>query len=236
MIARRGDYGVDAPYVPLGLGAGALVFGALGAWNLAAGRLGAALANLPSAVVLLGSAASYLYTTRRGKLVAWDALLESLSLRGDERVLDVGCGRGAVLLLAAQRVPRGKATGVDLWRAQDQSGNAEAVTRGNAEREGVSDRVELATGDMRTLPFADGSFDLVVSSLAIHNVPDAAVREVARVLAPGGRIALADFRFVDDYARELRDAGLEVEVRSLGPRFWYGGPWARTRVVLARRR
>ncbi len=73
--------------------------------------------------------------------------------------------------MAAQRLPRGRAVGVDVWSTKDQSGNAEQVTRQNAELEGVADRVELHTADMRKLPFDDGSFDVVVSSLAIHNVP-----------------------------------------------------------------
>jgi ubiquinone/menaquinone biosynthesis C-methylase UbiE len=191
--------------------------------------------------VLIACAASYVYTTRAGKFRAWDDLLAGLSLRGDEQVLDLGCGRGAVLLLAAQRLPHGKATGIDLWQAQDQSGNALGATQANAAAEGVAERVELHTGDMRKLPFPDASFDVVVSSLAIHNVPtpegrQEAVREAARVLRAGGTILLADFRFTADYAKTLEAAGLtDVKTRGLGPRFWYGGPWAATTVVTARK-
>ena len=80
---------------------------------------------------------------------------------------------------AARSVPRGKATGIDLWQVQDQSGNSESTTRENAKREGLSDRIELTTGDIRKLPFDDASFDLVVSSLAIHNVPSVEGRDRA---------------------------------------------------------
>jgi ubiquinone/menaquinone biosynthesis C-methylase UbiE len=88
---------------------------------------------------------------------------------------------------------------VDVWSAKDQSGNAEQVTHRNAALEGVADRIELHTADMRRLPFDDGSFDVVVSSLAIHNVPGAgerakALREAARVLKQGGKLAIADIR------------------------------------------
>ncbi|APR76821.1 Hypothetical protein A7982_02168 [Minicystis rosea] len=194
-----------------------------------------------SGVFLLLSAASYVYTTRAGKFLVWDELIESLRLEGHERVLDLGCGRGAVLLLAAQRLSSGQATGIDLWSTTDQLGNAADATRRNAELEGVSDRIDLHTGDMRKLPFPDASFDVIVSSLAIHNIPEAAgraeaVREAVRVLKPGGRAVLADFRFTDDYADELKKAGLvDVTCRELGPRFWYGGPWAATRVVMSRK-
>ncbi len=91
---------------------------------------------------------------------------------------------------------------------------------------------------MTALPFDDGSFDLVVSSLAIHNIPSAdgraaAVDEALRVLRPGGRLALADFRYVRDHAARLRDGGLVPTTRRLGWRFWYGGPWAGTTLVTA---
>ncbi len=241
MIARKGDYGFDTPYVPA-----LLLLGSLPLW---VGAVHAALARRPAQTVsmavlagfLVACAASYVYTTRKGKLAVWDELLAALPWRGDERVLDVGCGRGAVLLMAADRLSSGgKATGIDLWQAQDQSGNALATTERNAAAEGVLDRVELHTGDMRQLPFADASFDVVLSSLAIHNVPDAAgrakaVAEIARVVKPGGRVLVADIRYAADYAGSLEQAGFSVSRRGLGLRFWYGGPWMATTLVSATR-
>jgi hypothetical protein len=99
------------------------------------------------------NAGGFVYATRAGKFAVWSELLDRLDLKGDERVLDVVCGRGAVLLMAARRLPRGWAVGVDVWSTKDQSGNAEQVTRRNADLEGVADRVELHTANMRQLPF-----------------------------------------------------------------------------------
>jgi ubiquinone/menaquinone biosynthesis C-methylase UbiE len=121
-----------------------------------------------------------------------------------------------------------------LWRSLDQSGNDEAVTQANARAEGVADRVEqLHTGDMSALPFEDAGFDLVVSSLALHNIRkvsdrEKAIDEAVRVLRPGGRLLIADFRHTDSYAERLREQGMtDVTRRNLGWRFWYGGPpWA----------
>ncbi|MFO0599682.1 MAG: class I SAM-dependent methyltransferase [Myxococcaceae bacterium] len=237
---RRGEYGFDAPYVPalMALGSVPLLLGAVNA-AMRGDVVGVASMGL-SGAFLLFCAGTFVYATRAGKFRVWHELLEGLALRGDEQVLDVGCGRGAVLLLAAARLSGGgKATGIDLWQVKDQSGNGADAARANAAAEGVAERIELHTGDMRALPFGDGSFDVVVSSLAIHNVPDAAgraaaVKEIARVLKPGGRVALADFKFVGDYSRTLAEVGLgEVRVRGLGVRFWYGGPWAATSVVTA---
>ncbi|MGI5125295.1 class I SAM-dependent methyltransferase [Pseudonocardia sp. CA-107938] len=239
MVVRHGEYGIDAPAVPatfVGLGAAALVPAVTGYPVRALRPLWVALAAL-----LGGSAASYLYATRSGKFAAWADVLDELGLRGDERVLDMGCGRGAVLLAAARRLgDGGQAVGVDLWRSVDQSGNAEATTLANARAEGVADRVELRTADMTDLPFPDGSFDLVLSSLAIHNIPTpegraAAISEAVRVLRPGGRLAVADIQHTSAYAERLRGLGLEPQVRDLGPRFWFGGPWVRTSLVTATR-
>jgi arsenite methyltransferase len=237
---HRATYGIDAPYVPLLLGIGGLATLGVTALNVLrhAGPLPVVWCALVS-LVMLGSTASYLYTTRAGKFAVWARLLKELHLRGDERVLDMGCGRGAVLLAAAQRVPRGQAIGVDLWKTADQSGNSMDVTRRNAALEGVADRVELHTADMRDLPFADGSFDVVVSSLAIHNIPDAAGRakaiaEAVRVLRPGGQLLIADIRAAGEYRDTLRQVGLaDVGTRPLGWRFWYGGPWMATTLVSA---
>jgi ubiquinone/menaquinone biosynthesis C-methylase UbiE len=80
---------------------------------------------------------------------------------------------------------------------------------------------------------------VVLSSLAIHNIREKegrekAVAEAVRVLRPGGRLALADFRNTQAYAAQLRELGLERVLHTrLDWRFWYGGPWTATKLVLA---
>ena len=239
----RADYGVDAPYAPILMALGGSGLLALSVMRLLADeppRLVSVFAPAFGGIWLLLNAAVFLYTTRVGKFAVWAELLDRLDFKGDERLLDIGCGRGAVLLMAAKRLPRGRAVGVDLWSTKDQFGNAERVTRENAVIEGVADRIELHTGDMRQLPFADDSFDVVVSSLAIHNVPGAderakAIREAARVLRKGGRLMIADIRHTRVYANELAACGLTItDRRSLGIRFWYAfGPWAAARLIAA---
>lgn len=120
---------------------------------------------------------------------------------------------------AAKRITSGNAVGVDTWQSEDQSGNRPEVTRSNARAEGVAERVEVRDGDARRLPFEDDTtFDVVLSSLVLHNIHDAegrreAVREMVRVLKGGGRVAILDIWHTAQYeqaAREQHAGGHQV--------------------------
>lgn len=199
-----------------------------------------AAASGAAAVGLGALTAGGLYSTRRGKFEVWTEILDRLNLRGDEHVLDIGCGRGAVLLLAAERVPSGRAVGADIWLSRDQSGNSPASTERNALLEGVSDRVELVHADARDLPFDQGTFDIVVSSLVFHNIAGhdgrgRALQEAVRVLRPGGELRIVDF-LPDRYIGPLREAGCrDVGLRRLDWRMGFGVPANVTGLVSARK-
>ncbi len=241
MVLSRGDYGFDAPYISIGLAVAAVFACSVAAILFASSWPWLAGLSLVSAVVFAFSTISFVWTTRRGKFIVWNELLDSLALGGDERLLDVGCGRGMVLLLAAKRLPAGRAVGVDLWSAVDQSGNRESATLRNAELEGVRDRIEVHTADMRQLPFPDQSFDVVTSSLAIHNIGDTqgreqALAEILRVLKAGGTAMIADILYTADYQQYFSSQpGTKVERHRLGWRFWYGGPHIATTLVKVRK-
>jgi len=174
-------------------------------------------AGISIGVACLAMALWMIWSSKVGKVRERERLLDTLVWRGDEQVLDVGCGRGLTLIGAARRLASGHATGIDLWRTEDLAGNAPEATLANAAAEGVRERVSLKTGDMCALPFGDASFDVILSQAAVHNVPEAAgrrraVEEMARVLRPGGTILLADIRNLGDYADALRGQGLEARV------------------------
>lgn len=242
---HRGDYGIDGSFHRVSFG-GQIAALAVGCTAVALfagvaavrGRYWVGALAVLLDIAILAQIALYVHATRAGKFTVWGRILDGLALRGDETVLDMGCGRGAVLCAAAKRLPDGRAIGVDLWQA-DQTGNSADATLANAALEGVAERVEVRTGDMTALPLPDASVDVVVSSLAIHNIPSRegrrlALTEAVRVLRPGGRLAIADLWEVRNHAAQLREIGwCDVMCRNLGWRMWYGGPWTATRLVAA---
>src|SRR5262249_41157243 len=182
-VRRKGSYGIDAPYL-------LPVLAVLVAANVVNGVISDSVWPFLGAAAVLACAGCGLYTSRRGKFVGRGGLLGGVRLGGGERGLGLGGGRGGGLRLGARHPSPGRAVGVGLWRRGDQSGNAAEATRRNAAAEGVADRVELHTADMTALPFEDGSFDVVVSSVAVHNVKrqagrEKAIEEAVRVLRPG---------------------------------------------------
>ena len=167
------------------------------------------------AYFMLG-AVGFLFYSKVGKLGLRERLLDSIPWRGDERVLDVGCGPGLLTVGAAHRVPNGSVVGVDAWNPRAVSGNRAESVLENATIEGVSNRVDVKEGDARKLPFPDGSFDVVVSNFVVHELQARAdreqmMREVARVLKPGGHVMLVDFIFTDECLEDLRKLGIEAE-------------------------
>jgi len=99
------------------------------------------------------------------------------------------CWPGAVKRLVAQG-GTGRGTGLDIWSNQDMGGNSEAATRRNLELEGISDRCTLVGVPAQDMPFADASFDVIVSNLCLHNIyhrptRQRALQQIARVLKPG---------------------------------------------------
>ncbi len=221
---KRAKYGIDAPGVVrahIALGSLLALMALIGlAWPKpiplpASLSIGAAC----GAALLLFGAAVMLRSSLVSKKRVCDRLVAALALSGNECVLDAGCGLGLALISCAKNLTTGKAVGIDLWAAKDLSNNNPETTRANAAAEGVADRVEVETGDITRLPFADASFDVVITMTVIHNIPsrdgrDQALRELVRVLKPGGRLALFDLLHASRYTEVLQGAGMEV--RDLG--------------------
>jgi SAM-dependent methyltransferase len=223
MVAKeRLDYGIDAP-VYLKVFVILAVVTAVGAVLLR--MKGFDILSLIVGVICafwIFCAAFWIFGSKVLKLRARDAVLSRIAWRGDEHVLDVGCGHGVLLVGAAKRLTTGRAIGVDIWRQVDQWDNRPENTARNARVEGVADRVEIRTCDARKLDFPDESFDVVVSSAALHDMPerDRVIRHIIRVLKPGGQVAIYDIKHIPEYQQIFLESGME-QVRFWGKLSWY---------------
>jgi SAM-dependent methyltransferase len=217
MATGRPDYGIDAPGVVRVLAAGGILslIAATLSLSFVAVWLGIVLAVLGA--LLLIEAVLMVHYAWRGKFLHRDRILAHIAWRGDERVLDIGTGRGLLLIGAAKRLPQGRAVGIDIWNAKDLSGNAIARTAANVAAEGVADRCDLVTGPAQRMDFPDASFDAVLSNLCLHNIRGEGERgracaEIARILKPGGVAVISDLFFTRSYAERFRAAGLSTAI------------------------
>ena len=240
-LPTRPDYGVDAPNVMrnmflFGTLCLFLVFATPSVWHFGPVNI---VLHQPLAWTggfLLLEGFLFLLYVKFGKFRHRDFILSLHPWRGDEQVLDVGCGRGLLLAGAAKRLTTGHATGIDIWSNVDMGGNSEAATLHNLGLEGITSRCTLVSAGAQEMPFADATFDVIVSNLCLHNIYDRptrleAIHQIARVLKPGGIALLSDYKLTGEYAAELRKLGFNVDRR------W--GNWLTTfpplRIVIARK-
>lgn len=206
MLKMRFCYGLDAPYVVYlnFLGAvcllGLLILSRLCSFHLPLVVEGWMLL---SACLCLGFCVYMLFSSYVGKFWILRSIFEKLPLQGTASLLDVGCGRGSCLLMAASYLPEGKLVGIDIWRGQDLSHNSPQALQRNIAKylKGTpSSRpsIEIMQMDMRHLNFESGAFDVVVSCLALHNLRSqeerqTALLEMLRVVKSPGTLILIDF-------------------------------------------
>ena len=217
--AAKADYGIDAPHVIRNLvlcGLAVIILCSI----FRQVRIGSVTFLLfPGLVwtggwIIAGGVMMYLYS-KVGKFRHRDRMLNQVKWTGTEQALDVGTGRGLLLIGAAKRITTGKAVGIDIWNQEDLSGNNLQNLERNIEIEGVRDRTEIRNEDAQKMSAPDGSFDVIVSLACLHNIYNApgrarACNEIARVLKPGGTAIISDFRHMGEYLETFRKAGLDA--------------------------
>lgn len=126
----------------------------------------------------------------RRRITPWfrytqELALKQLSWRPDGRLLDVGCGTGFAVHLAAARMPRGKACGIDISPAM--IGKARANTAPEA-----ADRIDFRQASAESIPYGRAEFDYVLCTNSFHHYqhPNRALTEMLRVLEPGGTLVI----------------------------------------------
>lgn len=223
-LSKQLDYGIDAPGVMRSLflfGTLCLLVGLFAPFPLHLGPISLVSQSfLWPAGFILAEGFLFLLYVKVGKFRHRDFMLGMHAWRGDENVLDVGCGRGLLLAGAAKRIAKvsgtGHATGIDVWSNVDMGGNSAAATQHNLDLEGVSSLCTLISQPAQEMSFPDAFFDVVVSNLCLHNIYDKptrhqALQQIVRVLKPGGVALISDYKRTGEYADEFRKAGLIVE-------------------------
>ncbi len=218
---NRIDYGIDAPAVLRNLYIAGIIgigcypflphmvhFGPHVAVNLR-------LTLLITGCFCLAEALLFTLYVKYGKFRHRDLMLSLHTWRGDEQVLDVGCGRGLLLAGAAKRLTTGHATGIDIWSNADMGGNSEAATLRNLQLEGIANRCTLVSVPAGDMTFPSHSFDVIVSNLCLHNIYSRshrvyALNHIVRTLKPGGIALISDYKHTGEYADYFRRNGLTV--------------------------
>ncbi|MEI9811856.1 MAG: class I SAM-dependent methyltransferase [Acidobacteriota bacterium] len=188
-----------------------------------------------SAILVLLSAgfvaAGYGYTwlANVGQTRIREQILDGAALTGSERVLDFGCGTGELAIEAGKRLKSGKVIAVGETATNE-------AAREVAKGQGLQDKVRFEAGELTKLTYPDANFDVVLSSRSLEGltVEDGgrALREIARVLKPGGRLALQIVGDAGHYVSELQTLPFErVTASPTSMPLGLGG-----RVVLAQKR
>src|ERR1700733_10682227 len=143
---QKANYGIDAPGVirNLFLFGAALVAASLLApvFKISGSSVDISWFIWPGSVFIIEGILMLVYALY-GKFAHRDRMLRLIEWRGDEQVLDVGTGKGLLMIGAAKNLTTGKSTGIDIWSAEDLTGNNVENALKNAEIEGVQDKVEI---------------------------------------------------------------------------------------------
>jgi len=216
---RKPNYGIDAPKMGIAIAILVIAIIVMGFYLKTSNNetfksiSGIIFSIAPTGIIIL--LLIILYITVE-KFRHRDRMINMLTWKGDEQVLDIGTGKGLLMIGVAKRLTIGKSFGIDIWNKSDLSNNSYAAAMQNAEIEGVKNKIEIINADAQNIPFPDNSFEYVLSNLCIHNIKTKqgrviACKEIARVLKTDGIALISDFMYTSEYEKEFRKMGLNTK-------------------------
>jgi arsenite methyltransferase len=183
-------------------------------------RLGLLVGPGVGFLILVVAAALY-WSSKLGKVREMTKVVANIPWGGDEVVVDLGCGRGLGMVMAAKMLKSGTTVGVDTWQKSHLSGNDPRSIWANAEAENVAGKVNPLKAYPIILPFPDNSIDVLISGVAVHRLVSrrdrpALFAEISRVLKDGGRVGILDAGNGTEYSGIMKNLGLtDVQMHRL---------------------
>lgn len=230
---------IDAPLVPISyvsLGIISILVSLILQYN-------GYLWTLTYGVLMILAGLIFFHTSIRGKCIIWEGIIEKMEISKASQVLDLGTGHGLVLLkFAALLSEKGHATGIDLWRNRDQSNNTLEHTQAIIQHKGLTNIASLITADVLDLPFENNKYDVVTSSMVLHNIKfkdkrQKALDEAGRVLKDSGALIIVDTgNHKKEYIAYLLSKGYIIDDhKTYGIIGWWTGPWMATYSIVAKK-
>lgn len=154
--------------------------------------------------------------SRFGKFKHRNRMLKMHEWKGSEQVLDVGTGLGLLMIGVAKKLTTGTSYGIDIFNNYDLSSNTRKQLQRNIEQENVGEKVKVLEENILETSFAANNFDVIVSNLCLHNLykPEErqqACSEISRILKPGGKAIISDFKHTGQYAKVFKEMGMAIQ-------------------------
>ncbi|MBB1085921.1 class I SAM-dependent methyltransferase [Limosilactobacillus fastidiosus] len=188
-------------------------------------------------ILILLVVGTYCNTLFRGRRLIWRRVLGQLNVPEDSQVAILGLNYAGLFIEIAKMLKAlGKVTGINIGNESVKKQEEERIKENR-----VADRTKIVDGSLANLPLESRRYDYVLSAFTFHSVTPAinrgrAIQEAVRVMKPEGILVIVDFGDLQQYRQLLNNLGFQnVRIIPTGMDGWWGGPWLKTSVLVAKR-